>query len=282
MQNFPGIPSIFLGLASAISWGAGDFTGGLITKRVNVFIVAIISQAFGMLLVLALAILFREPMPLAMDLFYAAVAGISGASGLVIFYRGLAFGRMAIVAPAAAVVTASIPVIFAAQIEGLPGIHQFVGFVLALLAIWLISSTGSGERINIKDLGPPIAAGLGFGLFFILIDRVSTGTVYWALVAARCASLFFLISIAVIFGQAGRPSIDQIPIIALVGVLDVGGNVFYLLAAQAGRLDVAAVLASLYPAMTVFLARTILKEQLSFQQWLGLLVTLLAVILITL
>ena len=281
MNLMPELSSVIFGLASAITWGAGDFTGGLITKRVNVYTVVIISQVVGASLLLGLALLSNEPFPQGIDLFFGGAAGISGAFGLVNFYRSLAFGRMGVVAPVAAVVTAGLPVVFGILSEGLPGGIQIAGFILAFFALWLISTTGAGEHIQFADLGRPIIAGIGFAGFFILMDQVTTGAVFWPLVAARGASLSFLTLSALVLRQGERPGRGHLPAIALAGILDVGGNVFYILAAQAGRLDIAAVLASLYPAMTVLLARTILKEQLSHQQWIGLGLTLLAVILIT-
>ena len=281
MIDIPGLSAIVFGLSSALTFGAGDFTGGLATKRNNAIHVVIISQVAGAMLILLMAILLREPFPTAKDIALGAAAGIAGSIALVIFYRGLAMGRMGVVAPATAVVTAALPVIFGTLTEGLPGSRQLFGILLAFVAVWLVSATGDGGRIRPSDLGPPLAAGVGFGLFFILMGQVSTGRVYWPLVAARAASLSFLSLVAVLRGERKLSSQGQLPLIALAGILDAGGNIFYTLAAQAGRLDIAAMLTALHPAVTVLLARIVLKEKLSYQQWVGLLGALVAVILIT-
>jgi drug/metabolite transporter (DMT)-like permease len=280
-SHLPELSAVVFGLVSALSWGAGDFTGGLASKRSNVYSVVIISQVAGALLLLAMAILFREPFPELKDLMLGAAAGVGGAIGLVAFYRGLALGRMGVVAPVAAVVTAALPVTFGILLEGLPDGGALPGFALAFLAVWLVSSTGKEEHIRLSDMGPSLTAGVFFGLFFILIDQVSTGAVFWPLVAARAASLSFLLVIACLRGQSAPPQAGQLPIIVLAGLLDAGGNVFYALAAQAGRLDIAAMLAALYPAATVLLARLVLKERLAPQQWAGLVAALIAVIMIT-
>lgn len=276
----PELSAVIYGLASAISWGAGDFTGGLASKRNNVFNVVIISQTVGALMILTMASLFQEPISMKKDLILGAFAGIAGAIGLVVFYRSLAHGQMGVVAPITAIVTAGLPVAFGLLIENLPRPQQMIGFLVALLSVWLISANGGKNRFELSKLYPPIIAGICFSGFFILIDQVTTGAVFWPLVAARMASLSFLYLVSQLRRVKLHPHPGQLPVIALAGLLDVGGNIFYTLAAQAGRLDIAAVLASLYPAATVLLASTVLREKLSIQQWLGILAALLAVMLI--
>lgn len=275
------LPTIFYGLASAASWGAGDFSGGLATRRSSVYDVVIVSQIVGAGCLVGVAFLLAEPFPAAIDLLYGGMAGISGAIGLVALYRGLALGRMGVVAPVAALVTAVIPVIAGIFIEGWPGGQQLLGFVTALVAVWFISRAGDEARIQMRSLGLPVVAGLGFGLFFILIDRVSDGAVIWPLVAARVASIS-LMSLVVFVAQRGEtPAIRQLPVVALAGIFDAGGNGFFALAAQFGRLDISAVLASLYPASTILLAWLVLKEGLIPRQWAGVIAALVAVILIS-
>jgi drug/metabolite transporter (DMT)-like permease len=129
-------------------------------------------------------------------------------------------------------------------------------------------------------LALPVLAGFGFGVFLILIDHVSAVAVLWPLAAARAASVLALFLVLLLARQPARPAASHLPLIVLAGLFDTGGNAFYALAARAGRLDIAAVLGALYPAMTVILARLILKERLSTHQGLGLAMALLAVILI--
>lgn len=277
----PELSAIFFGLASAASWGAGDFSGGVATKRSSVYAVVIISQLVGALCLIAVALVLREPSPLVVDLLVGALAGLAGALGLMALYRGLALGRMGIVAPVAAVVTAIMPVLFGLVTEGLPALQQLFGFVLALTAVWLISRPGGKFHVQPRDLILPVGAGLGFGLFFILIDRISPGAVLWPLAAARFASIGMLLAMASLARQRITPTLPQLPVIALAGIFDTGGNAFFVLAAQAGRLDIAAVIASLYPASTILLAWLILKERLLPQQWFGVVAALIAVGLIS-
>ena len=281
-----GAPGLFLGLASAVSWGAGDFGGGLAARRGNVYGVVAVSQALGLVLLAGLALLLAEPPPAPDDLAWGAAAGLAGGLGLVALYRGLAVGRMGVAAPLAAVVSAGLPVLFGAFLEGLPRTAQLAGFFLALVAVWLLSRGQGPVQVRFAHLGLPLLAGLGFGLFLIVIDHASERAVLWPLVAARAASLALMAGL-VLGGRRGSPSGRQVlpgrrmlGLVALVGLFDTAGNAFYALAAQAGRLDVAATLSSLYPAMTVLLARLVLKELLAPRQWLGAVAALIAVVLI--
>lgn len=272
--------AITYGLGSAATWGAGDFSGGLATKRGNAFTVIFFSQIVGVAMLISLAAMFGEKLPGFEDLFMGGLAGIAGLLGLVALYRGLSKGRMSIVAPVSAVVTAIIPVVFASFAEELPEPAQLMGFVVAVAAMWVLSSSDKTMKIEIRELRLPIVAGTGFGLFFILIDSAGGEAVYWPLIAARVASISFVTAMMLVRGRIEMPSKSQLPFIAVTGIFDVLGNVFFVLAAQSGRLDISAVLASLYPAATVLLAWLILKERLMRHQWFGVAAAFFALVLI--
>jgi drug/metabolite transporter (DMT)-like permease len=173
-----------------------------------------------------------------------------------------------------------VPMVFGLVLEGLPAAPQLLGFALAFVAVWSVSRSSDGPAVRLRDLALPLVAGVGFGIFFIAIDRVSERAILWPLVGARIASLVMLLAAVALLRQGAMPARSRLPLIALVGLFDSGGNAFYALAAQAGRLDVAAVLGSLYPAATVLLARFVLKERITRQQWLGVAAALAAVVLI--
>ncbi|MEP0762134.1 MAG: EamA family transporter [Chloroflexota bacterium] len=279
MSDGVGLGAGGFGLAAALSWGTSDFTGGVAARRIPVFAVMVGSYVIGLALLVALALAWGESAPAPADLAWAAAAGVVGGAGLTAHYRGLAVGRMGVVAPVAAVIGTAIPVLFGAVAEGLPSGAQMAGFVLALIGVWLVSrraDSGGGP----SGLGLAVLAGLGFGSFFVLIDRVSQDAVFWPLVAARGASLIALLAVALANGRAWRPPRRTLGIVALAGILDVGGNTFFLLAAQAGRLDVASVLSSLYPAITVLLARGLLGEHIARWQGAGIVAAVIAVPLI--
>jgi len=272
--------TIFFGLASALSWGAGDFCGGLTTRRAPVLSVLVIAQGSGLLLVMALALLWREPLPAASDLLWSAVGGLFGTIGLGALYRGLAVGRAGVVAPVSAVITAILPAVFGLLTEDWPGGMRLAGFGAALIGVWLVSASTETQATGNSGLGLAVVAGLGFGLFYIFLSQASASATFWPLAAARAASLPFVFIPALARRQLHSLDLKILPLALLTGLFDTGGNALFVLARQAGRLDVAAVLSSLYPASTILLSRLILNERISRRQSLGVLAALAAIVLI--
>ena len=272
--------TVLFGLSASLSWGTGDFSGGLASRRAHVFSVVLAAYLVGLLLLPVLALAWSEPLPSWRDALWGASAGLVGTLGLTAFYRSLAIGRMGINAPITAVLAASLPIIFTAFTQGLPRPLQLAGFVLALLAVALVSrpARASGRP---EGLGLALLGGLGFGSFFILIGQVSAHAVFWPLMAARLTSLLFMIVFVRIRGEQMLPKKSVFPLILLAGALDVAGNVFFILAAHAGRLDVASILSSLYPAVTVLLAAIILRERVSRIQATGIALALGTILLIS-
>ena len=271
---------ILLGLSSAFSWGAGDFSGGYASKRTSAYSVVVMSQ-FVSLVILSVGVYLINAGPFSLEAaFMGAIAGLCGSAGLVALYTGLARGPMGVVAPVTAVVAAVVPVLFSIFQIGIPGPTDLIGIMIALGAVWMISSGKKEANVHIEDLGLSVFAGLGFGLFFILIAKASAQAVLWPLIFARSSSIIAILLVGLLLRRIERPALDQLPIIALSGIFDTGGNIFYILATRYGRLDIAAVLSSLYPAATVFLAWMILKEKISRRQWVGVVLVFTAVILI--
>ncbi len=274
------LTAVFYGLAAAASWGAGDFSGGVATKRSHVYVVVLLSHIVGLVGLLALIGLLGEPFPAMRDMWIGALGGLAGAVGVVALYTGLSRGRMGVVAPLTAVITGIVPVLFSLFNEGLPQIHQLIGFGIALLAVWLISNENGPVGLRWSDLRIPAVAGLGFGLFFISIDQVSDNAILWPLVGARAASIIMMFILVLIVRPGKIPGKGQLGIIALVGITDTVGNAFFALATSLGRLDIASILGSLYPATTVLLAWFILDERLTRRQGVGVAAALASVILI--
>lgn len=271
---------VIFGLAASLCWGSGDFNGGLASRRASASSVVIAAYAVGFVLLVTLALLWREPFPSSLDLLWGGIAGLTGAIGLISFYSALSIGRMGIAAPVSAILTASLPVIFSVFIQGLPNVLQLLGFVLALMAIGLISRP-ERTKGRPKGLGLALLAGCGFGCFFILISRVTSGETFWPLAMARFTSVFFLLIVMRFRQQQISLERKVFHLILLAGVLDAIGNTFFVLATHSGRLDVAAVLSSLYPAATVLLAALILRERVTRIQAVGILIALVAVPLIS-
>lgn len=271
------------GLSASLCWGSGDFCGGLASRRAKVASVVIAAYSVGFVLLIALALIGREPLPLPVDFLWGGLAGVAGVLGLLAFYSALASGKMGIAAPISAVLTATLPVLFSAITAGLPTLLQLGGFGLALVAIGLISrpERAEGGGGSPRGIGLAVLAGCGFGCFFILISRVHPGTIFWPLAVARFTSVALLLIVLRMRRQQILPGMNVVPLVLLTGCLDAIGNVFFVLAAHSGRLDVAAILSSLYPAATVLLAAFVLRERVTRIQGAGILLVLLAIPLIS-
>jgi drug/metabolite transporter (DMT)-like permease len=270
-----------LGLASAASWGAGDFCGGLAAKRSPLLGVLAVAYAAGVALVAAAALLGGEAAPGGAALGWAVAAGVAGTAGLAALYRGLAVGRMALVAPVSAVLSAALPVAWAALHDGPPPPAKLAGVALALLGIWLVARTGLAA-LDRQGLVLGAVAGAGFGAFLVLMHVAGAGGgTYWPLAAARGTSLALVLAVALARGGAWTPPAAALPVVLLTGALDAAGNALFVLASQAGPLDTAAVLSSLYPVSTVLLAAALLGERVSRSQGAGIAAVLGAIALIS-
>jgi drug/metabolite transporter (DMT)-like permease len=273
------LPVLFA-LSAAVAWGSGDFSGGLASRRAGTFPTVFIAYTVGLLALVIVALVRREQFPPMADLLWGAFAGLSGMIGLGFLFRGFAIGRMGIVAPVSAILAAAIPVIFTAFVEGLPRQLQLLGFGLALISIWLLSRP---ERLGGRPagLGMGLLAGVGFSGFFIALDQVSESAVFWPLVAGRLAACTVMAAIALVTRKPIISSSFPLGLLVLAGILDVVGNLFFLLAMQLGRMDVTAVLGSLYPAVTAILAWLLTKEHMARLQVIGVAIAVLAIVMIT-
>jgi drug/metabolite transporter (DMT)-like permease len=263
-------------LASAAVWGTGDFAGGMASRRNRPIHVLLIASLVGFLTLIPLALLRRESLPDPAGIGWSALAGVSGGLGIAVFYRALSTGPAAVVAPTAGVVGASLPVIVGSLLEGLPTAGQMAGLIIGVAGIWLVSrGSDGGSRPPGNPVWLAVAAGLAFGAFFVFIAQVEQGLLFSPLVVAKLAALLLA---AVLLRARREPLLPTSvsPLAYAAGVFDAGGNLLYLLAAQFARLDIAAVISSMYPAATVALARAILHERTSRTQALGIAVCLAA------
>ncbi len=275
----PEAAAIAFGLLSGVCWGSGDFAGGVATRRSGVYGVVIATQVIGLIVYAGLALIQSTPISVMGDLMWGVLSGVSGVIGLAALYQALSSSKMGVVAPVAALVTAIVPVIASAILEGLPGVQQVIGFAVALVAVWFLSKGDLGH-VHLPDLVLPVIAGLGFGFAFVCIDFFSEGSILWPLSVARVASILFLSVIALRQGQSLWPAPSALMWTLLAGIISAAAGGFFALATKHGRLDIAAVLGALYPAATVLLARFVLRERLNRLQWLGVSAALAAIVLI--
>ena len=280
------VPTNLLGvlfaLTSAAVWGSGDFSGGQAVRKSHQYQVLMLAALSGMVVLVVSAIIRGEGLPTGHSVLWGALAGSAGALGMAALYRALSMGHTASVAPTSAITCAALPVLFGMLTAGLPKATQLVGFGVAFLGIWLLSrSPSDGDKSFREGIVLAFLSGIGFGGFFIFIALVEKGQVFVPVLVARTVTLGIAF-IMLRLNHLPPPKLTSNPIALLAGVLDTGGNVFYLLATQFTRLDIAALLSSFYPAGTVILAGMILKEKVSSTQVAGMLLCLLALTLIIL
>jgi hypothetical protein len=276
-------------LASSAVWGAGDFLGGIATRRIHQLYVVALSAISGIALLLVGGTIVQEPLPQTADVAWAAAAGASGGFGIGLLYRGLSLANAALVAPTAAVVGALLPLLVGVARAGLPGVTRLAGFACALAGIWLVAKSAPATGASYRALRIAVLAGLGLGGFLALIAFVPAELVFGPLIVSRFVTLLgALVMLRLACPErrrrAGAPKLPSvalpIAVALLTGLLDAGGNILYIIARQFTRLDVAAVLSSLYPMSTVLLARIFLKQHITLAQAAGVALCLLAVALI--
>ena len=271
---------VLFAISSAMVWGASDFSGGIATRRNNQFQVLTLANLTGVVILVVFAIARDEPVLSLTDVVWAFAAGLSGGLGLAVLYRSLSLHNAAIIAPTAAVVGSALPVFFSFFAVGLPDFSKITGIVFAVLGIWLASQSPEVSRkVSRQGLLLAVLAGIGLGGYFILIAQVERGAVFVPLVISKSAGL--AVALIMLSLQSDTPkSWGNNPIALLAGTLDAGANIFFLLALQFTRLDIASVLSSMYALVTVILTRILLKEAISNTQWIGIVLCMIAIGLI--
>jgi drug/metabolite transporter (DMT)-like permease len=271
------IPVAF-SLGSVFCWGTSDFIGGYASRDANSVLVTAITNFTGLLSILIVASLSGSPTPGLANVAWAMAGGACGGSGLALFYRALASGNMGSTAPVAAILAAAIPAVFGMFTQGLPRTVQIAGFILAAFGIWLISR--SGEAGPPKGMNLAIIAGIGFAGFYIFAKQAGTGSALWLAASSRLGALIATGTWTLASKSFHPAKSASLWWGAIAGVIDVSGSVFFFRALQVGRMDATVVLSSLYPVITVLLARIILKEHFTRWKTAGILAALAAVPLI--
>ena len=243
--------------------------------------VVIAAQLISLAPLLILVVSFECVMPQVSDLLFGSLGGVVGVFGLLNLYQGLSVGRMSVVAPLTAIIASAIPVLIGVLADGLPTLIQLAGFTLALVAVWLLSGDGKRLEATAGELRFAIMGGIGFAAFYVSLDQVSGETILWPVLAARVASIVALSVYALSRRHWLAPPRSLLPLIVLTGLLDTAGNYFFTMATHTGRLDIATVVSSLYPGITVMLALLVLRERLKLNQWFGVLAALVAIAMIT-
>ncbi len=262
--------AVLLALAAAVFYGVADFTGGVASRKTPAIAVVVLSQIAGIAALAALwaaapGRFYRD------DVIYGVGAGLSGGIAIAALYAALAVGRMGVVSPITAVVGATIPVVVGLTRGERPDALAIAGVAFAFVAVGLVSANAETNRLSMAEPGLLLAlvSGLGIGILLVMLSLGHADAGLARVAVARATSIALLLSYALVRRQSLRPARGSLAIICVAGTLDMSANVLYVLATRFGLLAIVAVLTSLYPASTVFLARVFLREHLTRLQWVG-------------
>jgi drug/metabolite transporter (DMT)-like permease len=268
-----------LALAAAASWGVGDFFGGLKSRSLNPVAILIVAQPIGLTL-LAIWVAVRGQGPPGSEVLWACLAAVLGTTGLIAFYKGMAAGALSIVAPIAGA-GAAIPVIWGLAHGDHPSGYQELGFAAALIGVVLASFERRPEAARLAaGVGWAVIAMLAFGAYYIPMHEASHGDFLWAAFVFRLTSTTLIAAAWLVVRPSSARRAD-LPVLASIGILDTGGNVFFAAASAKGLVSVVSILASLYPVVTVLLARAVLHERVHRSQELGIALALAGIVLIS-
>lgn len=275
VSGSPQFVSASYALAAVVAWGTSDFLGGFATRRANAFLFTTVVNIGGLLLVGTLALSSHAALMPARGIWWVLAGGASGGAGLAVFYRALSSGRMGLTAPVAAVLGAGIPTLVSMMTEGVPGWIPILGFGFAATGLWLI--TRSEDGYTPEGLGYAVLAGIGFGGFYLCVHQAGGSSALWIATFTRAGGLI-ITALIVVFQRNFRDiTAAGVRWGLLTGCIDSLGTMLFVRASQTGRLDEAVVISSLYPAVTVLLARIVLKEHFTRWRFVGLLAALAAV-----
>lgn len=277
----------FFALIAAASWGIGDFSGGMAVKRAGGSVgaalrILLISHSASFLVLGAFLFYRGDPFPHGAPLAWGLAGGVFGGLSLAAFYIALSRGAMGASAAVSGVLAAAIPAVVSSFTEGSPGPRRLLGFLVAGIAIWLIAA-GPSRTESRSTVSLAIGAGAGFGLYFTALKFASPAGLLWPMANARMGSLTVCALLLALVGRKHPVILDRSVVLWALStaLFDTSGNLLFVAATRAGRLDIAAVLASLYPASTILLAGFLLKEKLTARQLSGMGVAIGAVALIS-
>jgi drug/metabolite transporter (DMT)-like permease len=275
--------TVVLGLLAALLYGVGDFAGGIASRRRGAITVLLLSYPVGALLMAAMLPLFGGH-PDARSVLFGIAGGAAGLVGVVVMYSLMTVAPINIISPVTAVLAAIVPVVVGVGIGERPHISAWLGILLGLGAVVLVSRTTEDHphgRISARIIALALVSGLGFGMYFVFLARAGNDSGLWPLVVSRFSSAALIVPLAAARGAIGWIRGQTLAIVALGGACDATANMCFLIATRHGLLSLASVLTSLYPATTVLLAGWLLREHTSPVQRLGLALAGASIVLIT-
>ncbi|WP_375475617.1 EamA family transporter [uncultured Jatrophihabitans sp.] len=275
--------TVVLGLVAAVLYGIGDFTGGIASRRRGAITILLVSYPVGAVLMTAMLPFFPGALT-GRAAGFGVLGGLAGVLGVLLMYSLMTVAPINVVSPVTAVLAAIVPVVVGVAIGERPHVLAWTGIALGLLAVVLVSRSAEDAprgRMSPRLLALAFLSGLGFGLYFVFLARAGHDTGLWPLVFSRYASALIIVPLAKARGAIESIRGRVLGIVVLAGTCDALANLFFLLASRHGLLSIASVLTSLYPATTVLLAVTVLREHVSRTQQAGLALAAGAIVLIT-
>ena len=275
---------ILLAAAAALVYGVGDYCGGRASRKIDSLVVTCAGQIFSLMLLGIFLVILGDPAPGMHDWLWGAAGGLGGFVGLTLFYYALAKGSMTVVAPLAAVISAALPVGTGLFLGDRPSLIAYVGIVIAIVGIALVTgAVGTAHApTKLAIVGVATLAGCGFGWMFVCLDRTSSDSGMWPLLAARIASISIAATIIAFRGRS-RLGQGRIPAIALwAGLFDMGANVLFVFANRHGMLSLVSVITALYPVSTIVLALRLDHEKANRSQFVGMACAALALVFVSL
>ena len=273
-----------LAAAAALVYGVGDYCGGRASRKIDSLVVTCAGQIFSLMLLGIFLVILGDPAPGMHDWLWGAAGGLGGFVGLTLFYYALAKGSMTVVAPLAAVISAALPIGTGLFLGDRPSLIAYVGIVIAIVGIALVTgAVGTAHApTKLAIVGVATLAGCGFGWMFVCLDRTSSDSGMWPLLAARIASISIAATIIAFRGRS-RLGQGRIPAIALwAGFFDMGANVLFVFANRHGMLSLVSVITALYPVSTIVLALRLDHEKANRSQFVGMACAALALVFVSL
>jgi drug/metabolite transporter (DMT)-like permease len=276
---------LLFAIGSALFYGLGDFSGGFAAGKSKVLSVLVVSQAFGLVTAMVALAASWPGLPGAADLAWGLAGGLAGAFGIGVLYRGISRCIVAIVSPTAAAVSSILPLIVGFLLGERPGMRALIGMALCIPAILLLASSPQGSTSDRKhvlsSMAHGLAAGAGFGLFYVALSRPGVNSGFWPLISARTASILAALLLLRLRREAVEVNKGGWLPTVLAGILDMAANILFVLASNSGMLSVAAVIVSLYPAPTVLMARIVFRQRIGAARGLGFALSLAGLALIS-
>ncbi len=274
---------IVLAFACAVIYGIADYCGGRSARSASSLIVSLIGQACSLVVGIVVVVVVGTALPAMRELAWGGLAGVASAVALGAFYHALSHGSMTVVAPITAVTSAVLPVVFGLVRGERPHAIAYLGMVLAVAAIALVSGAVGARHVAAQrsTIGFALLGGVGFAVIFIALGETTAVSGVWPLVSSRVVSVVLISTVALARGPAGRGAVGIWKLAAFAGALDMSANFLYLTAVRRGLLSIVVVVVALYPVSTVLLAFGLDKERVSRSQAFGMVMAVGALVLVS-